>query len=74
MNENRIGAACWYKRNGKSRGGKLRMWAVEGSLDDGIAPVAVIEDEITLQVTTSHVTDVSFATIPPWPVDHSSSM
>ena len=69
MNKNRIGDACWYCHNQKARTGVLRMWAQEGNLSDGIAPVAVIEDAKTYHVTTVHVIDVSFASIPPWPVE-----
>ena len=44
------------------------MWAQEGNANDGIVPVAVIEDDKTRHVTTVHVVDISFAAIPPWPI------
>jgi hypothetical protein len=70
MKENRIGEACWYKCNGKARGGKLRMWGLEGNAAEGIMPIAVVEDDKTRGMVTPHVIDVSFASVPPWPIDH----
>ena len=66
MNNNRIGDACWYRFNGKARGGKLRMWGQEGD-EDGIVPVAVVEDDTTRCPVSIHVNNVCFASVPPWP-------
>jgi hypothetical protein len=67
MGNNRIGDPCWYLFNGLARRGKLRMWGQEGSLEEGIAPIAVVEDDTTRCPISIHVSNVCFATIPPWP-------
>jgi hypothetical protein len=69
MKENRIDSPCWYCHNKKARGGYVRMWAIEGNLEDGIDPCAVVEDDKTHHVTTVYVSYVSFAAVPPWPLD-----
>lgn len=66
--ENRIGSACWYRGcDQKTHRGHLRMWSHAGNEQlDG--PVAVIEDDDSLTVTTVDVDCVCFATQPPWPI------
>lgn len=65
---NRIGSACWYRRSDrKAHRGHLRMWAQAGD-DRSTQPVAVVEDDDTLTVTTVDVDAVCFATSPPWAI------
>lgn len=69
---NRIGDACWYLFNGEARGGRLRMWGQDTEEQESgpvTYPVAVVEDDTTRCPVVVHVTDVCFASIPPWPVE-----
>lgn len=63
---NRIGEACWYKHEGKWKGGKLRAWSVD--YNDGCNvqfAAAVVEDDETLRCFVVYAERVSFAQEPP---------
>lgn len=74
---NRIGSACWYRRQPKYgvpktewkwTFGTLRAWStdhVEGDNGFGPYPVGVVEDSESVQCFSIHVEDICFASAPP---------
>ena len=75
MNENRIGAACWYKPADTKQpsawlAGHLRMWGTDFDEPGGSGeyiqfPVGVIEDDVTGLCHSIYVTRICFAAVPP---------
>lgn len=72
--QNRIGQACWYRvyesnsrQWGQWRGGKLRAWSMdhdETEVGPAHFPVAVIEDDQTLDMKSIPVHWVTFSAVP----------
>lgn len=66
---NRIGAACWYRPANVSpwKPGTLRMWGTDSDECEGnygLFPIGVIEDEYGT-CHAIHVSRICFATAPP---------